>query len=258
MTPIEKAENALNRRIERLQANLLETKSEATRLYLFQSLVVSIGIGEALTAYIKMIGHYAQARHHELRQEHATLTAQHDDLLKSGNELLERLKANPGDGAIRKEIQRAQQSMAATQKNVRRGANALQREVAPGLAMIDKVAVTIKRLGEADQIDALQRAIKMAIENVRAFYHAQPTVRGRDLIDAATWENSAASEIEQASDSHESYARAGYQVVLALELMIMAVSETPPATGEEAITRGSESVRTRLKKVTARFTTDQA
>ena len=56
MTPIEKAENALNRRISQLQANLRDSTSETSQRFLLQSLVVSIGIGEALTDYVKKIG----------------------------------------------------------------------------------------------------------------------------------------------------------------------------------------------------------
>jgi hypothetical protein len=100
MTPIEKAEQALNRRIDQLQANLREADTEPAQRFLFQSLVVCTGIGEALTEYIKMIGQYAQGRHGELKETHATLSAQHDELLKSGNELLDRLKAAPSDQAI--------------------------------------------------------------------------------------------------------------------------------------------------------------
>lgn len=254
MTPIEKAEKALNSRIERLQANLREAQSETVRQFLFQSLVVCIGMGEALTDYVRMIGQYAQGRHGELKQAHATLTAQHADLLKSGNELLERLKANPGDRVIRKDIERAQQNMAAIQKTLRRGANALQREVAPSMAMIDKLALSVRRLGEADQIDALKRAITMIVGNVRELYLAQPTLPSKNIIDAASWEKSVVSEINQATDSHEAYARAGYQAMLALDVMTMAVSPTPPRTAGEATHRASESAAVRLKDITARLT----
>src|SRR5688500_8705383 len=118
MTPIEKAENALNGRISQLQASLREAKSETAQRFLIQSLVVCIGIGEALTDYVRMIGEYAKGRHGELKQTHDTLTAQHAGLLKTGQELLERLKADPTDRALRKEIEAAQKSMAAIQKNL--------------------------------------------------------------------------------------------------------------------------------------------
>jgi hypothetical protein len=254
MTPIEKAENALNRRIERIQTNLREAGSETARQFLVQSLVVSVGIGEALTDYVKMIGQYARGRHGGLKQTHDTLTAQHSDLLKTGQELLERLKADPTDRALRKEIEVVQRNMAAVQKNLRRGANALQRETAPSIAMIDKLAESVRRLGEADQIDALQRATKMIVGNVHELYRVQPTLESKDIIDPAAWEKSAVSEIDQATDSYEAYARAGYQAMLALDVMTMAVSETPPRTAEEATSRANESVAARIKNITARFT----
>src|ERR1041385_4430293 len=122
MTPTEKAENALNVRIAQIQTALRETQSETAQRLLFQSLVVCIGIGESLTDYVKAIGQYAQARHGELKQDHTTLTAKHAELLKAGNELLERLKADPSDRAIRKEIEATQNGMAAIQKSLRRGA----------------------------------------------------------------------------------------------------------------------------------------
>lgn len=255
MTPIEKAEHALNRRIERLQASLRDAKSEAAQRFLFQSLVVCIGTGEALTAYVRMIGQYAQARHSELKQTHATLTAQHAELLESGNALLERLKANPADRVVRKEIEAAQRSMAAIQRNLRRGANALQREVAPSMALIDPLALTAKRFGEADETDALRRVIKEVIGHVHELYRAQPTLPTRDIIDAAEWEKSALAAIDEATDSHEAYARAGYQTMLALDVMTMAVSPTPPQTAGEAAQRANESVAARLKEITARLTT---
>lgn len=254
MTPIEKAENALNGRISQLQANLREAKSETAQQFLFQALVVCIGIGEALTGYVRMIGQYAQGRHGELKQTHDTLTAQHADLLKSGQEMLERLKATPTDRALRKEIEVAQKSMAAIQKNLKRGANALQRDVAPSIAMIDKLALGVRRLGEADQIDALKRAIRMIVGDVHELYRTQPTLPVKDIIDAAAWEKTAVSEIEQATDSHEAYARAGYQAMLALDVMTMAVSPTPPRTAEEAISRANESVAARVRAIAARFT----
>jgi hypothetical protein len=254
MTPTEKAENALNARIAQIQTVLRETKSETAQRLLFQSLVVCIGIGESLTDYVKAIGQYAQARHGELKQEHTTLTAKHAELLKSGNELLERLKADPRDRIVLKEIETTQQSMAAIQKNLRRGANALQREVAPSIAMIDKLALTIRKVAEADQLDALKRATKMVVENARELYQAHPTLPAKDLIDAASWEKSALAEIDQATDFHEAYARTGYQTMIALEVMTLAVSATPPHTAEEVIGRANDAVGSRLKTITARFT----
>jgi hypothetical protein len=254
MTPIEKAENALNGRIERLQANLREAKSEATQRFLFQSLVVCIGIGDALKDYVRMIGQFAQGRHGELQQAQATLTAQHADVLKSGQELLERLKVNPTDRGIRKEIEQAQKTMAAIQKTLRRGANALQREVAPSMAMLEPLALGVRRLSEADQIDALKRITQGFIGHVRELYRTQPTLPAKDIVDTASWEKSAGSEIDRATDFYEACAGAGYQAMLALDLMAMAVSPTPPRTAAEATQRANESVAARLKTITARFT----
>ncbi|MDO8541404.1 MAG: hypothetical protein Q7S40_13280 [Opitutaceae bacterium] len=255
MAPIEKAENALNRRIDRIQAALREAEPETARRFLIQSLVVCIGIGEALKDYVRMIGQYAQGRHGELKPTHDTLTAQHADLLKSGHELLERLKASPADRAIRKEIEIVQRNMAAIQRTLRRGANALQREVAPSIAMIDKLAESVRRLGEADQRDALKRVIKMIVGHARELYLAQPTLEAKDIIDPAAWEKSAGSEINEATDFYEAYARAGYRTILALDVMTMAVSQTPPRTAEEAIHRANESAAARVKAITARLTT---
>ncbi|MES2697722.1 MAG: hypothetical protein V4773_29940 [Verrucomicrobiota bacterium] len=254
MTPIEKAENALNRRIATLQTALRTAESETARQFLLQSLFICIGLGEALTDYVKMIRQYAQGRHGELKQTQETLTARHAEVLKAGNELLERLKANPTDRALRKEIELAQKNMAGIQKTLKRGANALQREVAPSIAMIDTLALSIRRLGEADQIDALKRAIKTIVGHARELYLAQPTLPAKNIIDAPAWEKSALSQIDEATDSHEAYARAGYQAMLAVEVMTMALSPTPPRTAEEATNRANEAVGTRLKTIMARFT----
>ncbi len=259
MTPIEKAETALNRRIDQLQAALRdESRSEAARRFLFHALVVCAGIGEALRDYIKMIGQYAQERHGELKQTHDALNAQHADVLKAGTALLEQLKANPTNRAIRKEIALAQKNMETIQKTLRRGANALQREVAPSMAMMDKLALSIRRLGEADAIDALKRVTREVVGHVRELYREQPGLPSKEIMDAAAWEKSAGSEIDQAGDFYEAYACAGYQVMRALDLMTMAVSKTPPRTAEEATHRAHESVAARLKDITARLMTRQA
>src|SRR5688500_5297321 len=214
MAPIEKAETALNRRIERIQKTLREAESETAQKFLVQALVVSVGIGEALADYVRMIGQYAEGRHSGLKQSHDTLTMQHAGMLKSGQELLERWKANPADRTLRKEIEIVQRNMATVQKTLRRGPNALQREIAPSMAMIDKLANSVRRLSEADELGALKRVTKMAVGHVRELYLAQPTLESKEIIDAAAWEKSAASEIDQATDYHDAYARAGYQVML--------------------------------------------
>ena len=253
MTPIEKAENALNARIGRLQAALQDAESESTRQFLFQSVIVSIGVGEALTGYVRAIGQYAEGRHGRLKQTHDTLTLEHAALLKSAHALLEEFKANPTNRAIRKEIERAQTRMAGVQKNLRRGANTLQRELAPSMAMIDKLAESVRRLAEADRSEALKRTIKLIVEHMRALYLAQSSLPAKVIIDAVQWEKSAGTEIDSATDSHEAYARTGYQVMLCLEVMTMALSHTPPRAADEAINRATESVAARVKEITTRF-----
>lgn len=253
MTPIEKAETALNSRIIRLQGTLHEAKSETAERFLVQSIIVCIGIGEALIDYVRMIGQFASERNGELKKTQAALVAQHARLLSSGKELLERLKAKPTDRILRKEIDEVQRSMAAIQKALKRGANSLQRDVAPSTAMIDQVATTIKRLCEADQLDALKRVIKLFIGHVRDLYLTQPTLEPKIIIATAPWENSAVSQIDEATDYHEACARAGFQAILALDAMMLAVSQTPPRTADEAINRASESVEVRLKAITTRF-----
>ncbi len=121
--------------------------------------------------------------------------------------------------------------------------------------MIDTLALSLRRLAEADQFDALQRVIKLIVGHARELHLAHPALPDKHIIDAATWEKSAVSEIDQATDFHEAYARAGSQVMLALDVMTMAVSPTPPQTSEEAIHRAGESVVARIKTITTRFTT---
>jgi hypothetical protein len=253
MTPIEKADAALNNRLQRLQANLHETTSETARRFLFQSLVVCVGLGEALTDYVKMIGQYAQARYSRLKETHDTLTAEHADLLKSGNDLLERLKANPSDRSIRQQIEVAQRNKAATQKKLRRGADSLQRDLAPSMGMVEKLSVSVRRFGEANDKEVLKRVTETIVEHVRELYLAQPGLPSKNLIDAAAWVKSALAEIEQATEFHEAYATAGYQVVRAIEVLTMAMSEIPPVTTDEIRERANEAVATRLKAIAARF-----
>lgn len=254
MTPHEKALTAINARLERLQASLREAKVETAQRFLFQSLVVTLAFAEALNDYIKKIGEYAQRRHAALKQVNETLEAQHAAALKSGQDLLEKLKAAPTDRAIRKEIERVQQNMAAIQKTLRRGTNALQRELAPSLATIDLMSDSVRRLSEADQSDALKRLLGTIVGQVRELYATQPALPAKDVIDAAGWERSTAAEIDDAAGFHDAYARAGYQATLALEFMALAVSEDPPRTGEEATRRASDAAAQRLKEITARLT----
>jgi hypothetical protein len=253
MTPTEKAEAALNTRLERLQVNLRAAASESSRRFLAQSIVACLGLGEAMTDYVKMIGEYAQGRYGEIKQSHATLTMQHADLLKAGGELLERLKAAPNDSGIRKEIERTQQAMESIKKTLRRGANTLQRDLAPSMGMVDKIAASVRRFAEAEQPETLKRAIGTIIGHVRELYLSHPDLPAKDIIDAAAWEKSAANEIEHASDFFEAYALTGYQALRAVAVMTMAVSSTPPQTAEEANRYANESVAARLKEITVRF-----
>jgi hypothetical protein len=254
MTPAEKAINAVNARIERLQAVLRESNTETGRRFLFESILVTIGIGEALSDYIKMVGQHAKRLHAELKATNVDLEARHAEALKAGQAQLEQLKANPTDRAIRKEIERTQQAMAAIQKSLRRGTNALQRDVAPSIAMIDEVSVSVRRLSEADHPDALKRVLKGLAEQAHELYVAQRTLPLKETIDPAAWEKSAVAEVDQAAEFYDAYARAGYQAILALEVMTMAVSETPPQALTEATRRANAAVAARIKQIATRFT----
>lgn len=253
MTPVERTEAAVNSRIEKIHANLREEASETARQVLVQSLVVCFGMSEALVGYVQNIAQYARARHGALKETHATLSAQHGDLLNAGKEMLERFKANPTDRALRKEIEGVQRQMESIQKTLRRGADSLQRELAPSMAMIDPLAVSIRRLAEADQLDALKRATKAVLEHVRDLYQAQPGLPAKDVLDRDSWEESALSAIDQATGFYDAFARAGYQAILALDVMTMAVSDTPPQTAEEASNRANASVAARLKDIAKRL-----
>lgn len=254
MTLYEKAANALNQRLERLQAEMRDAKAESTQRFLFQSLVVTLGISEALNEYIKTVGEQAKRRHGEVKQENGRLAAQHAELLDSAKGLLEKLKTDPTDRAIRKEIEGAQQAMTGIQKALKRGANALQRDVAPSLAMIDKLADLVRRFGEAEATDGLKRVLKTAVEHVRELYTAHPDLPARNIIEAGSWEKTAVAEMDLSTGFADAYALAGYQTILALDLMTMAVSANPPRTAEEATQRANESITARLKSITARFT----
>jgi hypothetical protein len=255
MTPHEKAVNAINARLERLQANLRDAKVESSQRFLFQALVVTIGLAEALNDYIKGVGEYAQRRHAELKQAHESLGTEHAELLNTGKEMLEKFKATPTDRELRKEIDRLQQKMESIQKTVRRGANALQRELATSLAMIDEMAVGVRRFSEADDAGALKRVLSTMIAKVVELYAAQPLPPAKDIIDPQAWETSALAEVGQAVDFYDGYARTGYQLTLALELMGLAVSDNPPASAEDATARGNAAAAARLKAITARFAT---
>jgi hypothetical protein len=253
MTPIEKAESALNERINQLKANLRETVAEKPRQFLYQSIVVSLGLNEALTVYLSMIGQFARVRYSSIKDSNAALIEQHADLMKSGRGLLEELKANPQDHLLLKRIESAQQQMAAIQKELRRGANALQRELTPSMGAVEKIALSVKRFAEADQRDLLKRSVGEIVENVRELYLTQPDLPGRLIIDESDWEKSVASEIAESTDFYEAYARAGFRALVALGILSMAVSRNPPATADEALSRATEIVAAQLKTITDRL-----
>jgi hypothetical protein len=163
---------------------------------------------------------------------------------------------SPDDRALRQAIERAQRDMAVIQKTLRRGADRLQRDLGPSMGMVDTLAVSLRRFGEADQVDSLKRAIGTILGNVREFYQAQPSLPAKDIIDADSWEKSSASEIDAAADFYEAYALAGYQAMRALEAMTMAVSEKPPETAGELANRADAAVASRLKAIAARFGTN--
>jgi hypothetical protein len=254
MTPHEKAVNAINRRLEELQTALRGAKPEATQQFLVQAIVVTIGMADALTDYAKAVGAYAQRRHAEVKDANARLGEQHGELLNAGKELLERLKANPADKDLRKEIARAQQGMAALQKTVRRSANALQRELAPAMAMIDHMAESLRRLAGAADATALKRILKAMIAHVRELYATHAGLPANDVVLAQEWEKVVTVAIDEAAGFHDAYARAGYQATLALEWMQLAVSEKPPQNAADATRRAHEAVGARLREVTARLT----
>jgi hypothetical protein len=253
MTPHEKAVNAINARIARLQASLRDAKTETAQQFLVQSLVVSIGMAEALNDYIKSVGHYAQRRHAEVKRVNETLQAQHAELLNAAKQLLEKLKANPADAGVRKEIERTQQTMSSVQKAVRRSANALQRELAPGLAMIDRIADSVRRLSGAGDSAALKRLLKTVVGHARELYATHPALPAKDIVATEAWEKSVAAEIDRAAGFDDAYARSGYQATVAFELMALALSENPPRTPDEATQRSNESAAARLRQITARL-----
>jgi hypothetical protein len=253
MSPHEKAVSALNQRLERLQLSLREATLQSAQQFLVQAIVVTISVAEALNDYIREVGTFARRRHAELKQANEALAAQHAEMLQSGSTLLGQLKANPTDRAIRKQIEAAQRNMAAVQKSLRRGANALQRDVAPSVAMIDELAENVRRLGEADQVDALKRVLKTFVAATRELYANHPDLPKKAVIDSGAWETAARCEIEQATGFHDAYARACFQALVAIQLMTLAVSENPARSAEEATTRANEAAALRIKTVAARF-----
>lgn len=255
MTPIEKAENALNSRIQYFQSKLAEQNSEATRRTLVQALVVYVGIGEAIADYVRTLNQFATSRFATLKQEQAKLTAEHAELLSSGETLLTQLKADPTDRAVRKEIERAQQKMEAVQKTLRRSADALQREISPGVRLLDEMAATLRYLAEAEDALSLKRATKkLTLHAQELFRHAPQAPHG--LIDAATWEASAVEAIDQSQDFYEAHARAGTQAVLALALMSISLSAGAESVPESVLTLANGAVTKRLTEIAARLSSE--
>lgn len=253
---MQKVESALNRRIEQLQAQLKAAGADSTRRHLVQAILACIGIGEAITDYVATIEAYAKTRHAELKKTQVALTEQHTTLLESGKALLEQLKASPSDRALRKEIEQAQRSMAGIQKKLRRGADTLQQEVAPAIGLIDKIAATLKRLSESEDKEAQTRAVTMMVAHVQELYRAHPSLPSSGIIDAASWQKSAVRSVEEAEDFYDALARSSLQAIVALEVMIMALSTTPPTSAEDATRRADESVAQRLKRITERYSAE--
>lgn len=256
MSPIEKAESALNTRVATLQANLRAAGATSAQPALFQALLVCLAVGDSLADYVRAVNEHAQARHAELKRVEGELTAQHLALLQAGSQLLEQLKVNPGDKAVRQEIERTKRSMEGVQQKLRRGSYALRNDLAPGIAMIDQVALTIRRFGEADQLEVLKRAVRAMIAHAAELYRSQPGLTARDIVDADEWEPAAVAGIDQATEFQEAYARAGYQTLLALKLLAMALSPTPPETTAEATSRATAAIAERLKATATRIMGD--
>lgn len=254
MSPIERAEGALNDRVALLQTSLGSAQTATAQATLFQALLASVAVGEALADYVQSVSEYARERHGKLKQMEATLASQHAALLQSGTKLLEQLKANPGDKAVRKEIERTKRTMEGVQQKLRRGSYTLQSDLAPGMTMIDKVALAIRRFAEAAELDGLKRVVKTMVEHANDLYRSQPGLVARNVVDAAVWGKAAQAGVEQAQEFQEAFARAGYQVLLTLDVMRMALSPTPPQSAPEATRRATEAIADRLKATAARIT----
>jgi hypothetical protein len=147
--------------------------------------------------------------------------------------------------------------MAAIQKNLRRGADSLQRDLAPSMARVDELALCARRFGEAGEREELKRVLKAVVEQVRELYRTQPDLPSKNMIDTESWGKSAVAEFEPTTDFYEAYASAGYQVVRAIEVMTLAVSQTPPTSAEEISARANAAVATRLKAIAERLGADR-
>jgi hypothetical protein len=257
MTPHEKAVAAINARLQQLQSELRVATAESAQRFLFQAIVVAVAAAEALNDFIATVGRHGERRHGEAKQANEALAAQHAALLNSGRELLEKLKANPGDRSLRKEIELAQNNMATIQKVLRRATNALQRDLAPGLAMVDRMAEDVRRFADAGDAEALRRFFRAIVGHVGEFCAAH-TGPAKGLVDVALWGKTGLAELDQAAGFNDAYARAGYQGVMALESATMVLADEPPRTAEDATARASDMAAARLKRIAARFTADGA
>ena len=121
------------------------------------------------------------------------------------------------------------------------------------MGIMDKLALSIRRFAEADGLDALNRTGKTIFEHVRELYAEQPRLESRTIIDETSLEQSALTEISQGTDFYDSFARTGYHVMLAIDLMTLAISETPPRTMEEARSRAQETSNARVNTIAARL-----
>jgi hypothetical protein len=248
MTPMGKAEAALNGRIAEFQAKLRNAEAEATRRSLVHAVMVLLAIREAVSHYVQAIGDYAKNRFAELKEQQTALTGEHAQLLKSGSEMLERLKANPADREIRKEIERTQRSMEAVQKNLRRGADTFQREIGPSLVLVDKLADSLRRLCESEDQVSLKRATKTLFSDVEEF--------SRVPVDAAAWYRSAAASIDEGTDFYDANARACFQALLALELITLAISTRPEAQ-QNIVETANAAATARVTAVASRLANSQ-
>jgi hypothetical protein len=253
MTPMEKAERALNDRIARLQVRLHETPSDTARRHLIQAVVVCVALSEGISDYVRTVQQYAQTRYGELKEEQAALTTRHAGLLDAGKELLEQLKADPADPTVRREIEEAQRAMATIQKTLRKSAETLQREVSPSIRRVDEIAEAVSRLCRAEERNELGRPLRLMISQVQALYRGHPNLPAKGIIDAQAWEASALASIQEATEFDDAHARAGFQVLVALEVMTLAVSPAPPETAEDATRRANEAVAQRIGRITARL-----
>jgi hypothetical protein len=254
MTPIDKAERALNLKIEQIQMRIQAAGSERPRSDLVQALLIWASLGAAITEFVGTIGQSAKRRHAELKEKQVALIAQHEGLLKSGQEQLERFKANPADPTVRNEIKQTQRSLEAIQKTLRRGAASLQNEVNPSIRILDTAADHVRRLCESEDKTEIKRWTRAIVKQPEALYRTHPALPTSGIINTATWEESATAAIEQAADFLEAQARGGFQAMLVLEILIMAISQNPPQSSEEAAARANAAVSLRMKDMMERLT----